>query len=210
MRAGRRTQRGRIDWQDVRARLARATAATEEALRLSPQRAKAVLEERARALARAPAQAPAAGEVLEVATFTLADERYGLETAHVREVVRLTDYTPVPGAPGFLAGVVNLRGDILAVFDLRPFLGVAGGGVTGLSRAIVLGGARAEFGVLADAVHEVTAVPAGELHEPPASATGAGWQYLRGVTPDALIVLDGAALLQDGRLFIDLAEDTEV
>jgi purine-binding chemotaxis protein CheW len=207
MNAVRRTPRGGIDWQDVRARLARATAATEEALRLSPERAKAVLEERARALARAPAQAPAAGAVLEVATFTLASERYGLATAHVREVVRLTDYTPVPGAPAFLAGVVNLRGDILAVFDLRPFLGVAGGGVTGLSRAIVLGGARAEFGVLADAVHEVTTVPAVELLEPPASVTGAGREYLRGVTPDALIVLDGAVLLRDARLFIDQQEE---
>jgi len=140
--------------------------------------------------------------------FTLANERYGLPTPYAQEVVRQADYTPVPGAPDFLAGVLNLRGDILAVFDLRPFLGVAGGGGTGLSRVLVAGGARAEFGILADAVEGVTAVRADEVLEPPGAVAGPGRQYLRGVTPDALIVLDGAALLADARLFIDQAEPT--
>jgi purine-binding chemotaxis protein CheW len=192
-----------FNWQQVRQRLAQAVAATEEASRLSPERARAVMEERARVLARVPPVAASAAESLEVVTFALADERYGIETRHVREVVRLTEYTPLPGAPDFLVGVLNLRGEILALLDVRKFVGVAARGLTDLSCVLVLGGERPEFGVLADETHEVVTLRVEEVHEPPASVVGRGREYLRGVTPDALLVLDGAVLLHDSRLFLD-------
>jgi purine-binding chemotaxis protein CheW len=203
----RHQRRQGIDWQQVRERLARAATTTEEAVRLSPERARAVMEERARALARVPAPEPRAAEVIEVVTFNLANERYAVAAPHVREVVRFTDLAPIPGTPDFLAGVINLRGEILAVFDLRQFFGIAGRELAGLSRILVLGDDRAEFGLLTDAVHEVRALPIDDLREAPASVAGLGREYLRGVTADALIVLDGAVLLQDRRLFIDLEEE---
>jgi purine-binding chemotaxis protein CheW len=196
-----------IDWQQIRQRLAKATTATEEAAHLSPERARAVLAERARALARVSGRAVPSADLVHVATFALGNERYGIETRYVREVVRFTDYTPVPGTPDFLVGLTNLRGEVLAVIDLRKFLGVARQEVTDLARLIVLGDQHAEFGVLADAAHEVLPLRFDEIHEPPASVAGIGREYLRGVTPDALIVLDGAVLLRDGRLFIDQGEE---
>jgi purine-binding chemotaxis protein CheW len=197
---------GKTDWQEVRRRLDRLAAAAEGAPALAPERARAVLEGRARALARVPPEAPDASAFLPVVTFTLAGERYAVEARYVREVVRPGEYTAVPGAPDFLVGVVNLRGDILAVFDLRKFFGLAPGAVTDLSRILVLGGDRAEFGVLADAAHEVRPLRAAELLEPPASVAGVGREYLRGVTEEALAVLDGLVLLRDSRLFIDWRE----
>jgi purine-binding chemotaxis protein CheW len=196
-----------IDWKQIHERLARARRATEESIRLSPERAREVMGERARLLARVPPRAPEAAEVIEVITFALAGERYAVETGHVREVVRFGELTPVPGGPPFLAGLVNLRGEILAVFDLRRFFDVADAGRSERARVIVLGSDRAEFGVLADAVHEVTVLRVEEVREPPASVAGAGRDYLRGVTPGALIVLDGAVLLADRRLFIDQTEE---
>jgi purine-binding chemotaxis protein CheW len=153
-----------------------------------------------------PAAPEQAGDRLEVVTFALAGEHYAVETRLVREVVRLTDYTALPGAPPFLVGVLNLRGDILAVIDLRVFLGVPVQGLTDLARVLVLGVERAEFGVLSDATHEVRTLRLDEVLPPPDSTTGIGRQFLRGVTREALIVLDGAVLLQDGRLFIDEEE----
>jgi purine-binding chemotaxis protein CheW len=194
---------GKTDWQEVRGRLDKLNQAAEGASGLAPERARAVLEERARALARVPAQAPAASEVLAVVTFTLAGAGYAVEARHVREVVRPGEHTPVPGAPDFLVGVVNLRGEILAVFDLRKFFGLPPGAETDASRILVLGGDRAEFGVLADEVHEVRVLRTADLLEPPASVAGVGREYLRGVTAEALAVLDGDVLLRDGRLFID-------
>jgi purine-binding chemotaxis protein CheW len=196
-----------IDWNQVRKRLAQATVATEAALRLAPERARELLEERARILARVPTQAALASEVLEVATFNLARETYAVETRFVREVVRLTTYTPVPGAPDFLVGIINLRGEILAVIDLRKVLQVPEQGLSDLSRVLVLGNDRAEFGIQADFVHEVRTLRLDEVLEPPGSVAGRGREYLRGVTSDALIVLDAAVLLQDRRLFIDHDEE---
>lgn len=196
-----------IDWKEIHARLARARQATEESVRLSPERAREIMGERARLLARVPPRAPEAAEVLEVVTFALGAERYAVETRFVREVVRLESLTTVPGAPDFLAGLVNLRGEILAVFDLRRFFGVAEAGRSERTRVIVLGGDRAEFGVLADAVYEVTPLRVDEVREPPASVGGAGRDYLRGVTAAALVVLDGAVLLADRRLFIEQTEE---
>jgi purine-binding chemotaxis protein CheW len=181
----------------------------------SPDRAKAIMDERARLLARVPAAKPRAAEMLEIATLKLADERYAVEARHVREVLRSGELTPVPGAPEFLVGLVNLRGEILAVVDLRRFLGLGGAELTDRSRIIVLGHQRAEFGVLADEVHEVTTVPIDEVLAPAAPTLAlpevgegrvGGREFLRGVTKDALIILDGARLLKESGLFIDQSD----
>ena len=118
-------------------------------------------------------------------------------------VARLGELTPVPGAPDFLVGITNRGGEILAVMDLRPFFGLAAKGLSDLSRVIVLSDDQAELGVLADAIDEVIPLRTDEVLEPPLTATGIGREYLRGVTADALIVLDGGVLLRDPRLCID-------
>lgn len=192
-----------FDWAAVRERLARAQAATAPALELTPERARALMDERARLLARVADEGPASSEVLETLTFALGHERYAVESKHVREVVRLVDFTPVPGAPEFLLGVMNLRGEVLAIVDLRKFFGVQKQGLTDLARVVVLGAAHAELGVLADEAHELRVLSVAELLEPPGSVAGIGREYLLGVTKDALIVLDGVRLLADPRLFID-------
>jgi purine-binding chemotaxis protein CheW len=174
--------------------------------RPTPEQATAVLEERARALARVPARPPPASEVLEVVTFALADETYAIELAYVRKIVPLIDLTPVPGAPDPFVGVINARGEILAVIDLRRVYAIVGGAGTGHSWVLILGGERNEFGLLADSVLDVMTLRTDAVLELPGSATGIGRQYLRGVTADALIVLDGAVLLRDERLVIDQGE----
>ena len=159
-----------------------------------------VLDGRARQLARVPDERPRAGEVLELVGFVLAGERYGIESRFVREVARLTRFTPVPGTPAFVLGVTNLRGEILALFDLRQLLGVVAEGVTDLGRIVVLGEQRREFGLLAEAASEILYLPGTSLAQ---TATPWARPYLRGVGPDGLIVLSGEALLNDPRLTID-------
>jgi purine-binding chemotaxis protein CheW len=160
----------------------------------------ALLAARARQLARVPEVTPRAGEILELVSFELAGERYAIESCFVREVVRLTRFTPVPGTPEFVLGITNLRGEILALFDLRQLLGVVTTGVSDLGRIVVLGKQRREFGLLADAAREILHVPGASLEQP---ETAWGRTYLRGVTPDGVIVLSGEALLDDPQLTID-------
>jgi purine-binding chemotaxis protein CheW len=190
-----------IDWAALRRRLAGTADGMAAAGELDEGAERALLVRRAERLARPPPSSLETGGALQVVTFSLGRERYGIESAYVREVVRFTDFTPVPGAPEFLVGVTGLRGELLAIVDLRALLGVQQQGITDLSRIIVLGGERAEFGLLADSTHELKLLPAGQLLEP-AAAAGLERQLLRGVTAEALIVLDGAALLRDQRLFI--------
>jgi purine-binding chemotaxis protein CheW len=201
--------RGRaIDWGEVRRRLERAIAATEATGTLSPEQARALLDQRARELARAPAAALRADEVLDVVAFDLAGERYAIEAHHVCEVSRLGEVARVPGAPGHLAGVLNRRGEVLPVFDLRVLLGLSTPAATERSRILVLGDARAELGVLADEVREVRRLRRAEVLEAAGTQVqGAVRQHVLGVTAAALVVLDGAALLRDPRLFIDLGEE---
>jgi purine-binding chemotaxis protein CheW len=163
-----------------------------------------ILDQRARQLAQVPEARPRAGEVLELVGFVLAGERYGIESRFVREVARLTRFTPVPGTPAFVLGITNLRGEILALFDLRQLLGVVAEGVTDLGRIVVLGENRREFGLLADAASEILYVPGASLAQ---TETAWGRAYVRGVSPDGVIVLSGEALLSDPQLTIDPGQD---
>jgi len=191
---------GPIDWSLVHARLKRAEEAVQQALDPSPERAQAIMQARAQALARVPPAPP--GDTLDVVRFALGREHYAIETRFVREVVRLADFTPVPGTPDFIVGVTNLRGTILAVVDLHRFFGIDERGVTDLSRVLVLGIERAEIGILANDTHGQADLATADIHDQPANAPGSRRTHLRGVTGEALAVLDGATLLADPRLVI--------
>jgi purine-binding chemotaxis protein CheW len=191
------------DGPTIRERLARAAAAIGAEPHRTPEQVAALLEERARALARVPVQPPATSDVLAVVTFSLAARVYAIELGYVRKIVPLSELTPVPGTPDVFAGVINLRGEILAVIDLLRLQGLGPGGGTGYSWVIVLGGERNEFGLLADAVGDVLTLRTDHVLELQGSAAGMGRQSLRGVTESGLTVLHGAALLQDDRLVID-------
>jgi purine-binding chemotaxis protein CheW len=195
---------GTVDWTALHERLARAAAAAEQALDPAPERARQIMDQRARILARAPPAARPAGDHIEVLVFSLAGGRYAIETRYVREVVRIADVTPVPGVSDFVVGVTTLRGEILAVVDLCRIFGVEARSLT--AHMILCGEQRAEFGVLADNVHDVTPLPLAEIFESPGGVSGSDRAYLRGVTRDALVVLDGAVLLWDERFFISGAQ----
>jgi purine-binding chemotaxis protein CheW len=196
---------GEIDWGEVRTRVAQAfDRSTGET---SPERIREVLVERARRLALVAERPEAAFGALELLPFRLGREHYAIETRYAREVVRLTDFTSVPSAEDFLLGVANLRGEIVPVFDLMLFFGFASQGLSDRSRVIVVGAAEVEFGIIADTVQAVMHLPAEALVADAAFEGERGGECVRGVTRDAMIVLDGAALLKDRRLFIGSPPD---
>ncbi|MBY0522029.1 MAG: chemotaxis protein CheW [Gemmataceae bacterium] len=188
---------GHVDWAGIHARIEQSVASAAEALHPSPARACAIMEERARLLARVPEVATAAGQTLELVCIALADERYAVGLSFAQEVVRFREPTIVPGMPAHLVGLVNFRGELLPVVDLRPLLGLPTPSATDQTRVIVLGSQRAELGLLADRAFAVGRVRASELFEP----SGREHRGIRGVTADGLVVLDGATLLADDRFF---------
>jgi purine-binding chemotaxis protein CheW len=193
---------GAIDWQAVHRRLEQARHSMEEAIRPSPKRVREIMKARARALAQEPAEERRADDGIGLVVFKLAGECYAVETHYVREVARFVDFMPVPETPEFLVGITNLHGSMLAVFDLGRFFELSRKGLTDLSRVVVLGTEEPEFGILADeTLGQVNADPATIL-KPTEKALGIDGAYLRGVTHDALIVLDGPTLLGDERFLL--------
>ena len=160
----------------------------------APAHVQQVLEERARALAK-PAHPDPSGDTIEVVLFDLEGETYALEASSVWEVFRLEALSPLPGAKPPVFGVTSWRGAVLTILDLRQVLGLPAGGVTDLSRVILLGTRRPAFGILADAVHELVVLRRHDVRAPP-EGVALKREYLAGITGDAVPVLAGHELLR--------------
>ncbi|MEI9895031.1 MAG: chemotaxis protein CheW [Chthoniobacter sp.] len=161
-----------------------------------------ILRERARILARVPEREPVAGAVLELLEFSLAQERYAVENRFVREVCPLKELTPLPCTPPFLLGIVNVRGRILPVLDLKKFFDLPEKGLTDLHRIILVRGEDLELGLLADAISGVSSIAAESLQPSLPTLTGIREDYLQGVTADRLVVLDLARILADPKIVV--------
>lgn len=166
-----------------------------------------ILRERARALARRPPPALEAQTHLEVLEFGLAQERYALESRYVIEVCPLKDLTPLPCTPPFVLGIVNVRGRILPVLDLKRFFDLPQQGFTDLHRIVLVGGNDLTFGLLADAIVGVRSVPVASLQASLPTLTGIRSEYLKGVTAERLVVLDLTRILADPKIIV--REDVE-
>ncbi len=160
------------------------------------------LRRRARLLARRKEAPRAAGEDLLAVEIVLASERYAVECAYVREVQTLRDLTPLPGTPPWIAGVVNVRGEILSVTDLRRLFALREKGLPEQTKLVVLEGEGRAFGVVADTVVGTRSVPLSSIAPPPPTIDGPGRSFLRGVAADGLIVLDALRILTDPSLVV--------
>ena len=190
------------DWSDIHRRL----HATRERIELgwspSPEEARRTLRARAQALAEEsrPQQEPQDG--IEVIEFVLAEERYAVESAYVREVYPLKELTPLPCTPPFVIGIVNVRGQIFSVVDLKKFFELPEKGLTDLNKVIVLRTGSMEFGVLADLISGTRVVSLRDLQPSLPTLTGIREAYLRGVTADRMVILDAAKLLSDPKIAV--------
>jgi purine-binding chemotaxis protein CheW len=161
-----------------------------------------ILRERAQALARPLSSAPAPSTMLELLEFRLGAERYALEIRHVQDVHPLRDLTPLPCTPPFVLGIVNVRGRILPVLDLKKFFDLPEQGLTDLHRIILVQGNDLDFGLLADVIVGVRSVPAGDLQPALPTLTGIRADYLKGIGEGGLVVLDLDRILSDPKVII--------
>ncbi len=142
--------------------------------------------------------------VFHLVTFNLLREEFGIEIGSVQEIIRATDITPVPGAPSHVRGVINLRGKIIPVVDLRKRLALPVADASDAQRIIVVELGAKRIGMLVDSVSQVIKVPAGVVEEIPEEATGIDENYIKGVgkLDNHLIII-----LDLNRSLIDIAKD---
>lgn len=188
-------------WEKLHRRLAAARAAASRGV--TPDEEQRILRQRAQVLARQSHPGEGAGESLECLEFLLASETYALEIAWIAGTCPLKEITPLPGTPPFVAGIINVRGRILSVIDIRQFFDVPARGLTDLNKVVILRDTDMEFGILADDIIGTRSIPLKEIQPPPATLTGIRGEYLKGVTRERTAILDGRRLLADRDLVVE-------
>lgn len=162
-----------------------------------------ILAERARQLARVEIAGEKEERPLDVVEFRLANENYALECRYIREVFFLKSLTPIPGAPDFVLGILNLRGQIVSVIDLAKFFELPAQGLNEPMWVIVLENETMEFGIMAEELLGATSIQAREIQPPLPTLTGIRADYLKGIAQNRLIVLDAAKILADEKIVVN-------
>jgi purine-binding chemotaxis protein CheW len=163
---------------------------------------KVVLRSRAKALAREPEREGEAEEYLEILAFLLAHETYAIETAFIREVYPLTELTPLPCTPDYIFGIINIRGQILTIIDMKRFFDLPEKGITNLNRVIVVEEQDMALGILADEITGIRNIPKSDLNPPLPTMTGIHAGYIKGVGGEGIILLDMERFLNDRQLIV--------
>ena len=162
-----------------------------------------ILHERAIALARSSQQESAVVEYLEVVEFILSKERYAFETAYLKEIHPFKAIALLPGAPSFVNGLVNVRGQIVVVVNLKEFFDLKDVKQDDRNQILIVECKGRQVGFLADAVHHIRKVSLDDLQGPLPTLTGVKSEFVRGITNDRTIILDADRIILSDKILIN-------
>ena len=130
-------------------------------------------------------------QLLQLVTFSIGEEEFGVNILKVQEIIRTMEITKVPRAPDFVEGVINLRGKVIPIIDLRRRFGLAPRGHDKNTRIIVIEINNIIVGFVVDAVSEVLRIPASTVEPPPPMVAGVESDYVSGVgkLQDRLLIM---------------------
>jgi len=128
---------------------------------------------------------------------------YSVDAKYISEVIPLKELTPLPCTPDFIMGIINVRGKIIAVIDLKKFFNLPKKGITNLNRVIVVKYEDIELGILADEIIGSTHIFPDKLQKTISTITGINNDYLMGVTEDRLIILNIKEFLLNKKIIIN-------
>jgi purine-binding chemotaxis protein CheW len=132
-----------------------------------------------------------AEELLQLVSFTIGQEEFGLDIQRIQEINRMVEITRVPNSPDFVSGVINLRGKVIPVIDLRKRFGFPAKESDKNTRIIVVELTGSVVGFIVDAVREVIRIPKSVTEPPPPIIAGIGSEYVTAVgkLEDRLLIL---------------------
>ncbi len=119
--------------------------------------------------------------ILQYVTFRLDDETYGINVMQIQEVLRYTEIAPVPGAPDYVLGIINLRGNVVTVIDTRKRFGLSESEVSDHTRIVVLEVEGQVVGILVDSVAEVVYLRQSEIETAPNVGNEESARFIQGV-----------------------------
>ena len=132
-------------------------------------------------MTNAVAESYANDPIIQLVTFKLQDETYGINVMHVQEVLRVSEIAPVPGAPGYVLGIINLRGNVVTVLDTRTRFGLPTTEISDSSRIVVIESDKQVVGILVDSVAEVVELRSSEVDAAPNVGNDESSRYIQGV-----------------------------
>lgn len=139
-------------------------------------------------------------QILQWVTFQLEDETYGINVMQVQEVLRYSEIAPVPGAPAYVLGIINLRGNVVTVIDTRTRFGLPVNEVSDNSRVVIIEADQQVIGILVDSVAEVVYLRSSDIDSAPNVGTEESAKFIQGVSNrdgELLILVDLNKLLTD-------------
>ncbi len=137
---------------------------------------------------------------MQLVSFKLGEETFGIEITKIREIILVAEITRVPETPPYVKGLINLRSTVIPVIDLRTRFSLAEGELTTDSRIMVLNVGSRMIGIVVDSVNEVLRVTREQLSPSPPTVISAGNDYMTGLVrlkEELLILLDVDRLLGD-------------
>ncbi|MGD8640522.1 MAG: chemotaxis protein CheW [Gammaproteobacteria bacterium] len=138
--------------------------------------------------------------VMRWVTFCLDKEKYGINVMQVQEVLRVSEIAPVPGAPDYVLGIINLRGNVVTVVDTRKRFGLDYRELDDSSRIVIVEANDQVVGILVDSVAEVVDLKVSEIESAPNVGTEESSRFIQGVAnqdDELLIIVDLNKLLSD-------------
>ncbi|TPW18472.1 MAG: purine-binding chemotaxis protein CheW [Halothiobacillaceae bacterium] len=141
--------------------------------------------------------------ILQWVTFQLGSEVYGVNVMQVQEVLRVTEIAPVPGAPGYVLGIINLRGNVVTVIDTRSRFGMEPRDVDDATRILIIESGDQVVGILVDSVSEVVYLRASDTELAPNVGNEENSRFIQGVCnrdKELLILVDLNKLLTEDEM----------
>jgi len=153
-----------------------------------------------------------AAEVKQLISFLVGAEEYGLEVLRVKEVIRLRQITWLPKAPSCVKGIINLRGDVIPIVDLRERFGLAAQQQTAMTRVIVVEVEGTHVGMVVDSASQVLRVPVDQFEQPPMMIGEGAKDFVKEVAKlgDRLIIMIDVDRILSTKMMSQIADSLQV
>ncbi|MDA3943371.1 MAG: chemotaxis protein CheW [Bacteroidetes bacterium] len=140
---------------------------------------------------------------LSVIGFYLHPEMYAIDYDYVKEVKTVIEITSIPGTPDFIMGIINFRGNMLSVVNLKTFFGLKEKGLTEFNKLIIIGKGNFEFGIMTDGILGNLRLDQHKLSAPPLTLSESGSAFVKAISAEGIILLDTEKILNSKQLLIE-------
>ena len=170
---------------------------------INQEQEKLILKQRTLTFAKPQLSDQSHVDAIRTVVLSFEQEKYGIEVDYVREIFPLGQLTDIPCTPDFISGIINVRGNIISIIDLRKFFGIPCKGITDLKKVVIISHHNFEMGILAAEVSDVMSIQKDQLFPGHTFFTNIDSDYIKGITKEMLVLLDIKNLINDKKLIID-------